>query len=79
MKEEREERIFDILLLPCLSDARCIFEGLMRQEGRQKWEYDYKGLQCSGPRTSTLGTPIGNNFKRHGEIITVSIMYVGDG
>ena len=28
VKEEREERIFDILLLPCLSDARCIFEGL---------------------------------------------------
>lgn len=41
---KREERIFDIFLLPCLSDAGCIFQGLTRQEGRQKWEYDYKEL-----------------------------------
>lgn len=36
VKERERERLFDMFLLPCLSDAGCIFQGLTRQEGETK-------------------------------------------
>lgn len=81
---KREERLLTCSL-PCPLDTGCIFQGLTQAGGETKmgvWLQGTMMLRTKNQQHSC--TPISNvlyntNFMRHSEIITVSIINVGDG